>query len=45
MNAPRAEYERRMHRVLAHVDAHITGPLDLATLAAVANFFSSRSML
>lgn len=27
-----------MHRVLAHVDAHLAGPLDLASLAAVANF-------
>lgn len=38
MNAPRAEYERRMHRVLAHIDAHLAEALDLATLAAVANF-------
>ena len=38
MNASRAEYERRMHRVLAHIDAHLADPLDLASLAAVANF-------
>lgn len=38
MNGPRADFERRMHRVLAHVDAHLAGTLDLATLAAVANF-------
>ncbi len=35
---PRAEYDARMHRVLAHVDAHLDGPLDLTTLAEVANF-------
>lgn len=34
----RLEYERRMHRVLAHIDAHLVEPLDLATLAGVANF-------
>jgi AraC family transcriptional regulator len=34
----RSEYERRIHRVLAHIDAHLDGALDLDTLAAVANF-------
>ena len=34
----RAEYERRIHRVLAHIDQHLDQPLDLETLAAVANF-------
>lgn len=38
MNAGRAEYQRRMHRVQAHIDAHLSEPLGLATLAAVANF-------
>lgn len=38
MNPGRAEYQRRMHRVQAHIDAHLSEPLDLATLAAVANF-------
>jgi AraC family transcriptional regulator len=36
--ASRAEYERRMHRVLAHIDRHIDGDLDLAVLADVACF-------
>jgi AraC family transcriptional regulator len=34
----RAEYERRIHRVIAHIDAHIDEPLALETLAAVAHF-------
>ena len=34
----RAEYERRIHRVMAHVDRHLDQPLDLEALAAVANF-------
>lgn len=34
----RAEYERRLHRVLAHIDAHLDEPIDLAQLAKVANF-------
>jgi AraC family transcriptional regulator len=35
-----SEYERRMHRVLEHVDRHLDEPLELDTLAAVANFSS-----
>ena len=27
----RAEYQRRMHRVLAHIDQQLDQPLDLAT--------------
>lgn len=34
----RAEYQARMHRVLAHIDTHLDEPLDLATLAGVAHF-------
>ncbi len=34
----RAEYQRRMHRVLAHIDQQLDQPLDLATLAGVAHF-------
>ena len=34
----RAEYVRRFHRVQAHIDAHLSEPLDLATLAGVAHF-------
>lgn len=34
----RLEYERRMHRVLAHIDAHLSEPLDLTRLADVAHF-------
>lgn len=34
----RAEYEQRMHRVLAHIDAHLDQPLSLSDLAAVAHF-------
>lgn len=37
-DASRLEYERRMHRVLAHIDRHLGEPLDLATLAGVAHF-------
>src|ERR1022692_1779846 len=36
--AHRAEYERRLHRVLAHIDTHLGEPIDLARLARVANF-------
>jgi AraC family transcriptional regulator len=36
--SPRAEYDKRMHRVLAYIDAHLDQPLDLATLADVAHF-------
>jgi AraC family transcriptional regulator len=35
---PRAEYDKRMHRVLAYIDMHLDQALDLATLADVANF-------
>lgn len=38
MSDSRAEYQRRLHRVLAHIDAHLAGPLDLPALAAVAHF-------
>jgi AraC family transcriptional regulator len=34
----RLEYQTRMHRVLAHIDAHLDQPLDLNTLAQVAHF-------
>lgn len=34
----RAEYERRIHRVLAHIDAHLEQPLDLNTLAELTHF-------
>jgi AraC family transcriptional regulator len=34
----RAEYERRIHRVMEHIERHLDQPLDLETLAAVANF-------
>lgn len=34
----RSEYERRIHRVLAHIDAHLDQPLALDALAAVAHF-------
>lgn len=34
----RREYERRVHRVLAHIDAHLDRPLPLRELAAVAHF-------
>src|SRR5580704_4706636 len=36
--AHRAEYERRLHRVFAHIDTHLDEPIDLARLARVANF-------
>jgi AraC family transcriptional regulator len=35
---PRAEYERRMHRVIEEIDRRLDQPLDLASLAAVAHF-------
>ena len=34
----RSEYESRMHRVVAYIDEHLDQPLDLGTLAEVANF-------
>jgi AraC family transcriptional regulator len=34
----RSEYERRMHRVIAHIDEHLDQALDLNTLADVAHF-------
>lgn len=34
----RAEYARRMMRVLAHIDIHLAAPLELKTLAEVAHF-------
>ncbi|WP_211923368.1 AraC family transcriptional regulator [Pseudoduganella ginsengisoli] len=37
MRASRAEYARRMNRVLDHIDRHLDAPSDLATLADVAN--------
>ncbi|WP_343583991.1 AraC family transcriptional regulator, partial [Herbaspirillum sp.] len=36
--ASRAEYTRRMNRVLNYIDAHLDQPLDGAELADVANF-------
>lgn len=36
--APRAEYARRLRRVLAHIDAHLAAPLVLKDLAEVAHF-------
>lgn len=36
--SPRAEYTRRMNRVLNHIDLHLDQPLDLQQLAGVANF-------
>jgi len=36
--ASRAEYARRMNRVLNYIDAHLDQPLELAQLADVANF-------
>src|SRR5712664_4336900 len=36
----RAVYEARMHRVLEHIDRHLDEPLELDTLAKVANFSS-----
>lgn len=37
-NHSRSEYEKRMHQVLAYIDAHLEHPLDLGTLAEVACF-------
>jgi AraC family transcriptional regulator len=34
----RTEYDRRLHKVLAHIDAHLDEPLVLGDLARVANF-------
>jgi AraC family transcriptional regulator len=34
----RAEYERRLHKVLAYIDRHLDEPIDLARLAKEANF-------
>jgi AraC family transcriptional regulator len=34
----RSEYARRMNRVLDYIDQHLDAPLELATLADVANF-------
>lgn len=36
--APRREYAARMHRVVAHIDAHLDEALELADLAAVTHF-------
>lgn len=36
--SPRAEYTRRMNRVLNYIDRHLDQPLDLRQLADVANF-------
>lgn len=36
--SPRAEYARRMTRVLNYIDQHLDQPLELADLADVANF-------
>src|SRR5256885_15794873 len=36
----RFEYVARMHRVVEHIDRHLDEPLDLETLAGVANFSS-----
>jgi len=36
----RSEYDRRMHRVLEHIDQHLDAALDLSQLAAVAHFSS-----
>jgi AraC family transcriptional regulator len=37
-NDSRAEYTKRMHRVLEYIDSHLDQPLELTTLAAVAHF-------
>lgn len=37
-DSSRLEYERRMHRVLQHIDRHLGQPLDLPALAEVAHF-------
>ena len=34
----RAEYERRMHNVVEHIDRHLDQPMSLQTLAGVAHF-------
>jgi AraC family transcriptional regulator len=36
--SPRAEYARRMNRVLNHIDTHLDQPLELAQLADLAHF-------
>jgi AraC family transcriptional regulator len=36
--AAKAAYARRMHRMLEHIDQQVDQSLDLATLAAMANF-------
>jgi AraC family transcriptional regulator len=38
MNDSRNEYERRMNRVLDHIDRHLDAQLDLPALADIANF-------
>lgn len=38
MNNPRSEYERRMNRVLDHIDRNLDAQLDLPALADIANF-------
>ncbi|MGO4395601.1 GyrI-like domain-containing protein [Variovorax sp. M-6] len=38
MSTPRHTYVARIHRVTDHIDSHLAGPLDLATLASVAHF-------
>ena len=38
LSRSRAEYELRMHRVLAHIDSHLDQPLSLNNLADVAHF-------
>jgi AraC family transcriptional regulator len=37
-NASRAEYTKRMHRVLEHIDSHLDESLELDSLAGVAHF-------
>jgi len=37
-NPNRAEYERRIHRVLSYIDRHLDDPIHVATLAEQANF-------
>ncbi|MEO6995520.1 MAG: AraC family transcriptional regulator, partial [Lacunisphaera sp.] len=34
----RAEYERRLHKALAYIDAHLDESLDLSRLAGIAAF-------
>ena len=36
----RSEYEKRMHRVLEHIDQHLDEPLNLEMLAEIAHFSS-----